>query len=620
MLARSLVGGRRVRPRRRRRRRARGHRGGARVRRRGRGGHALREPHAARRRHVLGRARRPLARQRPAHRAALLHRLPRASSTGSAWPSSRRCSARLRVPVLREGKPRGVHLAQRHARAAPPRLLAPALPAAHRRASASRRSAPRSRCASSTPTTRRSTSRRSATGCARTARARPRSTALWNLIALPTLNLHADEASLGAAVKVFRTGLLDAARRRRHRASRPCRSSGCTATPRRPRSKRAGARVAARHAGRRGRAPAIELQLDDGTDGRRRGRRRRAAPGRREARAAGRRRRGGDRGARHEPDREPARALRPARARRAVRGRASARRCSGSSTAPARRASPRASCVAVSLSGSRRRDRRAGRRAARALPARARAPASRGARRDGARLHRHPRAARDLPRRARQPPPAPRHAHVACPASTSPARGPTPGWPATMEGAVRSGLAAAAPRSTTSPPDGSARRSSRGRRGMTRHRHLAPDAAARRGARPRAHAPALAPAPRRLVEGRARDERDDRRRGSLPAPLPRPRRRRRDRGDGALDPLASSAATARGRPSTAGAGDLSTTVEAYVALRLAGDPADAAHMRCAAAFVRDGGRHRALARVHAHVALAALALVVGRRCRRSRPS
>jgi squalene-hopene/tetraprenyl-beta-curcumene cyclase len=36
-------------------------------------------------------------------------------------------------------------------------------------------------------------------------------------------------------------------------------------------------------------------------------------------------------------------------------------------------------------------------------------------------------------------------------------------------------------------------------------------------------------------------------------------------------------------------GDLSTTVEAYVALRLAGDPADAEHMRRAAEFVRDGG-------------------------------
>ena len=33
--------------------------------------------------------------------------------------------------------------------------------------------------------------------------------ALWNLIALPTLNLSAGEASLALAVKVFRTGLLD---------------------------------------------------------------------------------------------------------------------------------------------------------------------------------------------------------------------------------------------------------------------------------------------------------------------------------------------------------------------------------------------------------------------------
>ena len=46
-------------------------------------------------------------------------------------------------------------------------------------------------------------------------RARGQSTnaisALWNLIALPTLNLPADEASLAQAVKVFRTGLLDSA-------------------------------------------------------------------------------------------------------------------------------------------------------------------------------------------------------------------------------------------------------------------------------------------------------------------------------------------------------------------------------------------------------------------------
>jgi squalene-hopene/tetraprenyl-beta-curcumene cyclase len=38
-----------------------------------------------------------------------------------------------------------------------------------------------------------------------------------------------------------------------------------------------------------------------------------------------------------------------------------------------------------------------------------------------------------------------------------------------------------------------------------------------------------------------------------------------------------------------GPGDLSTTVEAWVALRLAGDPADAPHLMAAAAFVRAHG-------------------------------
>src|SRR6516165_3627972 len=38
-----------------------------------------------------------------------------------------------------------------------------------------------------------------------------------------------------------------------------------------------------------------------------------------------------------------------------------------------------------------------------------------------------------------------------------------------------------------------------------------------------------------------------------------------------------------------GPGDLSTSVEAYVALRLAGDPADAVHLKRAATFVREAG-------------------------------
>jgi squalene-hopene/tetraprenyl-beta-curcumene cyclase len=52
-----------------------------------------------------------------------------------------------------------------------------------------------------------------------------------------------------------------------------------------------------------------------------------------------------------------------------------------------------------------------------------------------------------------------------------------------------------------------------------------------------------------------------------------------------------------------GPGDLSTTVEAYVALRLAGDRADAPHMRAAAAFVRSRGG-LARARVFTHIWLA----------------
>ncbi len=52
-----------------------------------------------------------------------------------------------------------------------------------------------------------------------------------------------------------------------------------------------------------------------------------------------------------------------------------------------------------------------------------------------------------------------------------------------------------------------------------------------------------------------------------------------------------------------GPGDLSTTIEAYVALRLAGDSPDAAHMRAASTFVRGaGGVTRA--RVFTHIWLA----------------
>jgi squalene-hopene/tetraprenyl-beta-curcumene cyclase len=52
-----------------------------------------------------------------------------------------------------------------------------------------------------------------------------------------------------------------------------------------------------------------------------------------------------------------------------------------------------------------------------------------------------------------------------------------------------------------------------------------------------------------------------------------------------------------------GPGDLSTTIEAYVALRLAGDAPDAPHMRSAAAFARAGGGMQE-ARVFTHIWLA----------------
>jgi squalene-hopene/tetraprenyl-beta-curcumene cyclase len=56
-----------------------------------------------------------------------------------------------------------------------------------------------------------------------------------------------------------------------------------------------------------------------------------------------------------------------------------------------------------------------------------------------------------------------------------------------------------------------------------------------------------------------------------------------------------------------GPGDLSTTIEAYWALRLAGDPPDADHMRAAASFIlREGGIERA--RVFTHVWLALFGL------------
>ena len=64
-----------------------------------------------------------------------------------------------------------------------------------------------------------------------------------------------------------------------------------------------------------------------------------------------------------------------------------------------------------------------------------------------------------------------------------------------------------------------------------------------------------------------------------------------------------------------GPGDLSTTVEAYVALKLAGDDPDAEHMKRAADWITgQGGAHRDPG-VHQDLAGALRPVVVGRRCR-----
>ena len=60
-----------------------------------------------------------------------------------------------------------------------------------------------------------------------------------------------------------------------------------------------------------------------------------------------------------------------------------------------------------------------------------------------------------------------------------------------------------------------------------------------------------------------------------------------------------------------GPGDLSTTVEAYAALRLAGDPADAGHLRLAREFILDGGGLCELARLHPAVARAVRRVALG---------
>ena len=95
--------------------------------------------------------------------------------------------------------------------------------------------------------------------------------------------------------------------------------------------------------------------------------------------------------------------------------------------------------------------------------------------------------------------------------------------------------------------------------------------------------------PCRLVEGRARDERDDRRRGPVPPPLPRPRLGRRRSAAPRRGSGGTSGRTGRGRPTTAGP---ATSRRPSRRTSRSGSPATPprpTHMRRAAAFIRDAG-------------------------------
>ena len=248
---------------------------------------ALRGALAARRRDVLVRAQRPRARQRPARRAPLLHRVPRlpapARRRRACSRSSGGCASRSSA---RGSRPRSISRSGAPA-PAPPRRDAAPLRAARPRASGSSaaRAATRARQARpGRPRARRPTFARLA--ARRTASRENAIDALWNLIALPTLNLPADEASLAGAVEGLPHGPARRAPTPPTSASRRCRSGGCTPSPR-PAALEARRRPARspRTPVRVGRRAERELALDDGADRRRRGDPRGPARRRRRSRA-----------------------------------------------------------------------------------------------------------------------------------------------------------------------------------------------------------------------------------------------------------------------------------------------------------------------------------------------
>ena len=568
---------------------------------------ALRGALAARRRDVLLRAQRPRARQRPARRASLLHRVPRLPA-----PARRRAPAPAAAAPARARPPRGQApgAARAHGapRPAPPRGDAAALRAARRSASASRRRAPRPQLGKLDPDDPALDEQTFADWLRAHGQSENAIDALWNLIALPTLNLPADEASLAGAVKVFRTGLLDSRRRLRHR------HPGGAVPPAPRRAGRRGARAGRRPDRDRARpvrsvTAERRLVLDDGSDERRRRDPRRPARVRRRARAAGAVDAEALAGARHEPDRQPAHPLRPAR-------------CSTSRSRP-RVDSPvqwifdrtsasgarEGQLVAVSLSHAvdeigasvaELRDRY--------LPALERLlPAARGAEVLDFAVTHEPRATfRVAPGHPAGSGPAPARPSRA---STSPARGRTPAgrrrWRAPCGAASRRRARPLAELGEPRSRDDRLRRRRSGRVTVTADRAIDAGQAPSAGRPP----PAVAAAAQGWWKGELEtnvtiDAEDLFLRHFL----------------GLLEPKAveGTANWIRGqqRPDGSwatyfgGPGDLSTTVEAYVGLRLAGDPAGRRAHGARGRVRPRGRRRRAEPRLHADVALAARPLVV----------
>ena len=298
----------------------------------------------------------------------------------------------------------------------------------------------------------------SATGSPRTGRSERTRRALWDLFSVSALNIAGDDASLALAAMVVKTGLLGEHGRRRHR--RPDAAAG-RAARRRGRARllaKLGGQVAAEHQGRRDRAgagrrlPASRWRADGAPRCDRPTRvvlavparaGRAADPGGRAARAD---RRGLGRAGRV-AHRQRARDLRPAGHWTCRSRPPSTRRCSGSSTGPGMsgdwpvrgsstwpsRCRPPTSYVDAPVG-----------RAAGAVPARAGRTLPGRARRAGHRLLRHPRAAGHVPPGARAAARCGPKAATALPGLVLAGAWTDTGWPDTMEGAVRSGLAAAA--------------------------------------------------------------------------------------------------------------------------------------------------------------------------------